>query len=265
MKRIFLSVASYFALSAVFIYSAWWIRISHLYKSGDMIGYNLGLVGGILMLILLTYPLRKRFNFMSRLGEMKSWFSFHMFCGIAGPVLIFYHSAFHLGSMNAQVAFYSMLVVALSGFVGRYAYRRIHWGMFGRLQDLTELESELLGREDLAQAKFREYPAIIDLLRQFRNKSLKKNLSTSARFFEMLRFPLERDRVRREAKSLLPSEGASLDALASLIDDYAFAVDRYVTFTFYEKLFALWHVIHIPLVYILFASAVWHVIAVHMY
>jgi hypothetical protein len=252
-------------LLAIFAYSAWIIKSLNLYKSGDSIGYNLGLVGGILMLVLLTYPLRKRFDFMRRLGEMRYWFAFHMFCGIAGPLLIIYHSTFRLGSTNAQVAFYSMVVVAVSGFIGRYAYRRIHWGMFGRLHDVSELRSELLGREDLAEAKFAGYPAVIDVLHQFHAESTRKKLSVFETFLLMFRMPFRRDRVRRAAKALINQEDTNLHQLSTLIDDYAFAIDRYVRFTFYEKIFALWHVLHIPLVYIMFASAIWHVVAVHMY
>ena len=33
----------------------------------------------------------------------------------------------------------------------------------------------------------------------------------------------------------------------------------------FERIFSLWHVVHIPLVYLLVGTAIWHVIAVHMY
>ena len=33
----------------------------------------------------------------------------------------------------------------------------------------------------------------------------------------------------------------------------------------YERLFALWHVAHIPFVYLLVVSAIVHVVAVHAY
>jgi len=36
-------------------------------------------------------------------------------------------------------------------------------------------------------------------------------------------------------------------------------------FATYERLFSLWHVLHVPFVYMLVVSAVVHVIAVHMY
>lgn len=37
------------------------------------------------------------------------------------------------------------------------------------------------------------------------------------------------------------------------------------SFSAYERIFSLWHVMHIPLVYLMVLSAAWHVLAVHMY
>ena len=51
----------------------------------------------------------------------------------------------------------------------------------------------------------------------------------------------------------------------SVIGSYLEATMRVAQFRGYERLFALWHVAHIPFVYMLAASAVIHVIAVHMY
>jgi len=36
-------------------------------------------------------------------------------------------------------------------------------------------------------------------------------------------------------------------------------------FEAYDRLFSLWHVLHIPFVYVLVVSAIAHVIAVHVY
>jgi hypothetical protein len=36
-------------------------------------------------------------------------------------------------------------------------------------------------------------------------------------------------------------------------------------FTAYERLFALWHVLHVPFVYLLVLTALFHVFAVHAY
>ena len=50
-----------------------------------------------------------------------------------------------------------------------------------------------------------------------------------------------------------------------LVDQYLHAVVRVAQYTAYERLFALWHVAHLPFVYLLVISAVVHVVAVHAY
>ena len=46
---------------------------------------------------------------------------------------------------------------------------------------------------------------------------------------------------------------------------YLDAVVRVAQYSAYERLFALWHLAHLPFVYLLVISAVVHVIAVHAY
>jgi hypothetical protein len=53
--------------------------------------------------------------------------------------------------------------------------------------------------------------------------------------------------------------------LRRLVDRYLDAVVRVAQYTAYERVFALWHVAHLPFVYLLVISAVVHVIAVHAY
>ena len=47
--------------------------------------------------------------------------------------------------------------------------------------------------------------------------------------------------------------------------EYVHAVDAAVRLTFWERVFAWWHVLHSPVVYVLAVSAVVHVVAVHAY
>jgi hypothetical protein len=49
------------------------------------------------------------------------------------------------------------------------------------------------------------------------------------------------------------------------IRDYLRLMGRVVQFSFYERLFSLWHVLHLPLFFMLVLSAIVHVLAVHMY
>jgi len=50
-----------------------------------------------------------------------------------------------------------------------------------------------------------------------------------------------------------------------LVHRYLNSVARVAQYTAYERLFSLWHVAHIPFVYLLVVSAIVHVIAVHAY
>ena len=106
-------------------------------------GYWLGIIGGTLMLVLLLYPLRKKVRFLNIFGKIKYWFKLHMLFGVLGPVAILFHANFSLGSTNSNVAFFSMVIVASSGLVGRYFYAKIHHGLYGRKANLKELRESL--------------------------------------------------------------------------------------------------------------------------
>jgi hypothetical protein len=49
------------------------------------------------------------------------------------------------------------------------------------------------------------------------------------------------------------------------VSEYMQGVQRVAQFNTYERLFSLWHVLHVPFVYMLVLSAIAHVVAVHMY
>ena len=85
-----------------------------------------------------------------------------MVLGLAGPLCILYHSNFHLGATNSNVALISMLTVAGSGVIGRYIYSRIHHGVYGSKLTLGELRS---GSENL-QAGSRSVAFIPELVQR---------------------------------------------------------------------------------------------------
>jgi len=73
-----------------------YVARQQFYSSGDDFGYYLGLVGALMMLSLLLFPLRKRIRFMQNWGRLPNWFRIHMMLGITGPLLILFHSNFRL-------------------------------------------------------------------------------------------------------------------------------------------------------------------------
>jgi len=250
------------------------------YTPGDDVGYYLGLVGGVMMLILLVYPMRKHFRFMRNWGANKYWFAVHMFLGIAGPLLVLAHSTFHVGSTNALVALTSMLLVAGSGVVGRFIYVRIHHGLYGERTTLKELQAQTGLSSDEVHSNLSFLPGIEKRIRDFEGTAMPefKSLARDALRFvtlgahrqlvyvrctlELRTALLERGRERRwdEAKYR-----RRFKAMRVLVRDYLAAVQRVSQFSVYEKFFSLWHVLHVPLVYLLALSAIAHVVAVHMY
>ena len=54
-------------------------------------------------------------------------------------------------------------------------------------------------------------------------------------------------------------------AATDLANEFLGATQRVAEFGVYDRLLQLWHVAHVPLVYLLVISAIAHVVAVHMY
>ena len=130
----------------------WSIREEGYLSAEDGFGYWLGITGGVMMLMLLTYSLRKRWKLLRRFLTIKSWFQFHMVLGILGPLLILFHSNFHLGSLNSTVALVCMLLVSGSGLIGRYLYGNIHYGLYGEKIKLKQIQDDFaLLKSDLQE------------------------------------------------------------------------------------------------------------------
>ena len=49
------------------------------------------------------------------------------------------------------------------------------------------------------------------------------------------------------------------------VGDYTRLMTRVAKFTVYERLFAIWHLLHLPIFFVMVLSALVHVLAVHMY
>ena len=65
--------------------------------------------------------------------------------------------------------------------------------------------------------------------------------------------------------SLAGYDQATARTLRAGINDDFEAVRRAAEFAFYDRLLRLWHLLHLPLFFVLVAAAILHVIAVNMY
>lgn len=269
-----------YALLTGLTLGAWFISRQGYFTAGDDVGYWIGVAGGVMMLALFSYPLRKYFRFMHRLGKVKWWFMVHMALGIGGPLLILVHSTFRVGSITAGVALYSMVIVALSGVVGRFIYMRVNRGLHGEQTTLRELQARAGFDQSETRSRLHFAPEVEARLLAFEERELKarpgwltfarqvavlpwRQWFVYRRCVAELREPLQRIAEQREWSA---AELAKRDRQArKLVRRYLNNVVRVAQFTAYERFFALWHVAHVPFVYILVISAVVHVFAVHAY
>jgi len=264
-----------------------------LYKPGEELfdfGYNLGLAGGLMMLTLLLYPLRKRWRFLTNFGFLPTWFKWHMVLGILGPLAIVFHSTYHVyipyihptGSINAAVAMYCMLLVSGSGTFGRFFYTKIHHGLYGRQTTVNEMKSAL---EQSGEVKsvFSFAPGIEKKLEEFRATGERyakaSGLGLGNFFMAGIRAGMLSRSLAKELRHIMHAQAevnnftaAQRQGMDSLFNDYRDKINDYLEavrdaaqFHTYERMFSWWHIFHIPLVYMMVFSAIYHVYAVHAY
>jgi len=246
----------------------------------DGLGYWLGIIGGSMMLALLLYPLRKRIRILHFLGPTRHWFRMHMAFGLVGPLLILYHCNFQLGSFNSKVALYCMLLVAGSGIIGRHFYARIHRGLYGRKTSLNELRQDLAASVEKSHGLATLMPGLVTRLDAMADELQGCKITQTLGIRRSLRWTLTHHfthfslwlTARRELKTaarnstVVSRDYNRLSSTSSkFIRDYMSQVGRVAQFSLYERLFALWHILHLPIFLLMVLSASFHVLAVHMY
>jgi hypothetical protein len=272
---------SFTALVLFLLSFGWMFSMREEFTPKDGVGYWLGIVGGSSLLILAAYPLRKRARFMARLGSAPSWFRFHMILGILGPILILYHSNFSTGATNSNVALFAMLTVSGSGIAGRYFYGKIHNGLYGArstLQDilqeatslLTVIESDVGGTGG----------SIAGQLTAFATRALNHRTSIMANLGSAIWLTFAthfvRPRIMAAVKEAIEKNAKTQRWSAAQkrshyraarlhVAGYFAAVTKASQLSFYERLFSLWHILHVPLYFLLILTGITHVVAVHLY
>lgn len=253
---------------------AYKIATEQYYTPRSGIGFYLGVSGSLIMVAMLTYPLRKRARFMQRWGPLKHWFRWHMIMGIVGPTLILFHSTFHFRSLNATIALTTMLVVVTSGIIGRFIYTKIHYGLYGHRATLEKLRQSFADESGHVESLCRHVPRVKEWVKSFEQEADLFHQSIPLRWWHLPRLAFKRRlcayRCARELRPPLTLHhshefhGEASKAIA-LVDHYLRQAQRVAEFTAYERLFALWHILHIPLIFLLATSAIFHVLAVYMY
>ncbi|MCF7816276.1 MAG: hypothetical protein K9M54_00200 [Kiritimatiellales bacterium] len=119
------------------------VRHAALRSSGS-VGLSIGLAGTALMLLNLTYLVRKRLISIAWLGSLRKWMNFHVLTGLLGPSLIVLHTAFAPSSSLGKLALIAMFIVVATGVMGRYIYIHVPRSYHGRELEIGEVRRRLV-------------------------------------------------------------------------------------------------------------------------
>ena len=262
-----------FSTAVVLLYG-WTQRNNNYLVAEEGAGYILGIVGGSAMLIILLYPLSKRVALLTRLIASRYWFGVHMFMGTVGPAMILFHSNFQMGSTNSSIALISMLLSAGSGIVGRYFYTSIHHGLYGKRVTLMELKQKTENDHSELLTLYAKDEKLNKQLIKMEETALRPYPSLITSLLHVIYLAVNAPRLRRRILRLLKksyaedSDNKTLPdskVVSRLVKHYTLALRQAAAFKVYERLFSMWHLLHLPLFFMMIATAIIHIFAVHLY
>ena len=233
-----------------------------LLKPSGALGHGLGIVGTLMMIVGVgVYMIRKRYRKFFNIGYLKHWLEFHIFLCSVGPVLVLYHTAFKFGGI-VSVSFWSMVLVVLSGVVGRFIYLQIPRTIQGHeisINDLNSIKEKLAIKvrsvmsEDSSTLLEFERVSSADRYKSFR-------LITAVGFFVRDFFDIKRVmRMLKMRIKLLGIGKLERDELLKAAKSEIIIARRIALLRTSQKLFHWWHIFHLPFAIAMFVIMVIHV------
>src|ERR1017187_6134275 len=200
-----------------------------LRPSGPM-GMRMAFMGVATFFGIYLYSIRKYWRWLAQVGKTRNWLDVHVVMGTAAPVLITFHSAFKTRGL-AGAAYWIMIIVALSGFVGRYLYAQVPRRLNAAELTLSDMEAMAGGLNLQLQTQSLFSNQDLKPLLAVPTKQQVERMSVARAFFVMISCDLKRPfqvaRLRRRTVTgfrrvatlwgLLPSHQAKLESIIELM------------------------------------------------
>jgi hypothetical protein len=226
------------------------------WKAGGSVGHKLGIVGSSMMVLMLLYSVRKRVGALRRLGPLGRWLDVHIYLGVFGPLLVVLHSTFKVQGLVA-LSFWSMIVVASSGVLGRYLYLQIPRTRAGEERALAELENE--DRELSAQLRTRFRLDEAQLARLEALVALPERTGLLGGFVRLVTDDLRlRSGLRAFARSCRSVPRNVVREFERVVRQKALARRRILLWDRVHELFHYWHVLHKPFALVMYLFMIVH-------
>jgi hypothetical protein len=233
-------------------------------KPSGYVGQAAGVVAFLALAFLWLYPVRKRYPSLAWTGSLARWLDVHIVVGLAVPLLAVIHASWRFDGLIG-LGFWALMVVWLSGLIGRYLYLRIPRSKSGlelTIEEINASRSALL--EQIASDTTLDVGTVKRILERGTKSSARWGpLATIARFGS--------DDVNRwrACRALRASCGAgrSIDrralgrALRLARREMALTQQvRMLDAT--QRIFRYWHIAHRPFALTALAAVVIHVVVV---
>ncbi len=236
---------------------------------GTWLGYTLGTLAALIILLLLWLGVRKR-QYLAGPGSLMGWLSAHVYLGVGLVVVATLHAGFQLGWNVHGLAYVLMLAVVGSGIYGVIAYVRLPRRMTENLGEDT-LDTLMLKIADLDRDARR---VALELPNEMNAQVLASSQATrvggSLRQQLRTRHP---DCPTRLALAQLMAVGARLQddqapahrALCELLLRKQALLKRARRDVAYRARLQLWLYLHVPLSIALLAALAAHILSVFFY
>lgn len=210
---------------------------------GSFWGGVLAVSGSVLLLIPFLYSMMKRIKrvkvAVTRRVSMKTALDWHVYAGILGPILVLLHTGHNYRSPLAITLTTLMLIVVLSGFIGRFLNAKISRSIREKKAMLNELNLAYQNAAD----ELRQSPDTVSHVKPF----------TSGIVRMVHRVINRSDSLRQDSASKV----AQTIELAESIADIEYAISTHETFKLAFKAWLRWHIMISMGFYVLLAFHVW--------
>lgn len=238
-----------------------WLRPS------GYLGQTLGLIALAIFVFLWLYPLRKKVRWLAWTGRVGTWLDVHVGVALTMPLLVAVHAGWRFEGMIG-IGYAAIVIVCLSGVIGRYLYTRIPRSKSGVELTRDQVASErqtLLGEISVATGFT---PAEIDA--RLATDPVPHTGSMLASFRSLLAQDVARRRALRRFRQFLATHGTSgvtlnrttLHQVSRLASREAALTQQARMLEATHRIFKFWHVAHRPVAVTALITVVVHVAVV---
>jgi hypothetical protein len=233
------------------------------FRPSGYVGQSAGIVTFAGFLFMWLFPLRKKFRKQEWLGPVPRWLDVHIGVGLVLPLVGAIHAGFRFGGVIG-LGYIAMLIVCLSGFIGRYLYVRIPRSRSGLELGMADVSAQQ--RALLAEIADATRLSVIDVQEILNVDASPARVGIMAAFAQMFRDDLARGRAVRRLRRLMKSKGATdkkrLDDVVALARREMSLSQQARLLDATQSIFRHWHAAHRPVAIMAFVAVTIHVAVV---